>query len=121
TKPKSMSSPSAPTLTGARLWARTSPASTPLMPTASMLRSRHRPSTRVLIRPLSTIAVTSIERWSVTRRPSTMRVGTHPAPRLHHEGLALVHADVGRGAPEGADGESLIASMHDHEGLFAYF
>ena len=37
------------------------------------------PRMRVLMSPLSTIAVTSIDFWSVTRRPSTMRVGTPSA------------------------------------------
>ena len=74
TKPKSTISPAAD-LTGGRLWARTSPASTPLTPTASTSRSRQMPSTWVLIRPLSTMAVTSMNFWSVMRRPSTMRLG----------------------------------------------
>src|SRR6202041_3411443 len=72
--PKSTTSFEPASATGGRLWARIKPASTPLKPIASMSRARQMAKIRVLIRPLSAIAVTSIDFWSVTRRPLTMRV-----------------------------------------------
>jgi hypothetical protein len=50
------------------------------MPTASMPSSRQIARIRVLISPLSTIVVTSIDCASVTRRPFTMR-GSIPSER----------------------------------------
>ena len=44
------------------------------------------------------------------------RVGEHAAAGLHDEGLALVHADVGRRAAQAADGGGGIGAMHDHAG-----
>ena len=52
-------------------------------------------------------------------RPRTAAgVGEHAAAGLHDEGLALVHADVGRGAAQAADGGGGIGAMHDHCGKF---
>jgi hypothetical protein len=42
------------------------------------------------------------------------RVGEHAAAGFDHEGLSLVHADVGGGAPQTADGGGGIGAMHDH-------
>ena len=61
--------------TGGRRCALTRPASTPLMPTASMSSSRQSASIRVLIRPFSTMLVASID----------CCVGD--APALHHARL----------------------------------
>ena len=54
------------------------------------------------------------DRDLLDQRARSVRVGKHPAAGLHHEGLALVHADVGRRTLQGADRQGLVAAMHDH-------
>ena len=77
-------------------WARTRPASTPLMPTASMSRSRHMPSIRVLISPFSTMAVTSI----------ALLVGDAPALRPCASGTPSARRHLG---------ELRAAAVHQHD------
>jgi len=43
-----------------------------------------------------------------------LRIAKYAAAGLHHEGLALVEADVGRCAAQRANDCGRIGSVHDH-------